>query len=144
VNSLIWTARFIQSIWRYSHSLWKHRNHVLHKQNSHKQSSVTHSKLCSKATDFYNRYSFDPHMIPEYLQYLFKHPIEVLHQLSEDALRCWVDTIERTTPSGGYQTTLRQYGFKKGVVQRPSPSRFQEDANSQKTDFSRTWLSTAP
>jgi hypothetical protein len=70
---------------------------VLHKQNSHKQSSVTHSKLYSKATDFYNRYSFDPHMIPEYLQYLFKHPIEVLHQLSEDALRCWVDTIEEAS-----------------------------------------------
>jgi hypothetical protein len=216
VNLLIWTAHFIQSIWCYLHSLWKHRNHVLHNQQGQKQSSVTLTKLCSKTTEFYNRYSSDPHMIPEYLRYLFKHPIGVMHQLSEDALRCWVDTIEEAsriqenlqqaskgsirclyrflgrdppakleleqptnitvgdTPtnqdeprprgsqlkpskprprrrhrrakvapiSEGYQTTLRRYGFQKKECLSSSHS--QADANSQKSDFSGTWLSTTP
>ena len=57
-------------------------------------SLVALSKLNNKTSELYSRYSNDPHMIPEYLRYLFKHPIETMHQLSEDALRCWVDTIE--------------------------------------------------
>lgn len=141
-----------------------------------------------------------------------------MHQLSEDALRCWVDTIEEASrlqeslrheikgsvhclywflgkdpltllasssptstnltgetpdqtaiapdtkkkrrskpqikkrnrrakhfsPSCTFQTTLRQFGFKAGADQCLSPSRSQVEANSQKTDYSGTWLLTTP
>lgn len=75
----------------------ENRNHVVHNQNKKTISSVALSKLHQKTSELYIRYSNDPHMIPEYLRYLFKHPIAIMHQLSEDALRCWVDTIEEAS-----------------------------------------------
>ncbi len=75
----------------------ENRNHVVHNQNKKTISSVALSKLHQKTSELYSRYSNDPHMIPEYLRYLFKHPIAIMHQLSEYALRCWVDTIEEAS-----------------------------------------------
>jgi hypothetical protein len=94
VNPSIWTAWLITAIWHYTHSMWKHRNNVVHNQNNKVVSMVALSKLHDKTSELYCKYSNDPHLIPEYLCYLFKHPVQSMQLLSEDALRCWVDTIE--------------------------------------------------
>jgi hypothetical protein len=94
VHSSVWTAQFIKAIWQYTHSIWNHRNHVVHNQTNKMTSSVALSKLHSKTSELYCRYSNDPHMIPEYLHYLFKRPAQTMHLLLEDALRCCVDNIE--------------------------------------------------
>jgi Zn finger protein HypA/HybF involved in hydrogenase expression len=96
LKPLTWTVRFIKAIWQYSHSLWKHRSHVAHNQINIKNISVSLSKLHDKTTKFFSQFSNDPHMIPEYLRYLFDNPLETMYKLSEDAIRCWVATIEES------------------------------------------------
>jgi hypothetical protein len=82
VNPSVWTAWFIKAIWQHSHSTWKNRNHVVHNQNKKTISSIALSKLHQKTSELYIRYSNDPHMIPEYLRYLFKHPLLL-------CISCW-------------------------------------------------------
>jgi hypothetical protein len=30
-----WASQFIQAIWKFTHSLWRNRNHVLHQDHGH-------------------------------------------------------------------------------------------------------------
>jgi hypothetical protein len=89
-----WAARVVMAIWTYTHSVWKDWNHSVHQSSLAIATGKNIKESHSKVVSLYNAFNNGPFSIPQHLRYLFDRPLATSLKMSEDAICCWVNTVE--------------------------------------------------
>lgn len=93
-NTILWTAKLIKSIWKYSLLLWNHWNDVVHGKDLAEKELTKQKKYWETISTLYQQFKDDTFLVPSHLQYLFKSSPSGTVKMSEDGIRCWISTVE--------------------------------------------------
>jgi hypothetical protein len=87
-------TQVIRSVWRYSKSIWDHKNMVVHGLTTTKAEGKEMVELKRQAKHFYNTFKTDKYCVPYTRSYLFDCPLLTVQQLSRDNLASWIRSVE--------------------------------------------------
>jgi len=93
--ALQWASILIVALWRFSKSLWQHRNGTVHGATVEEQALRKLQSVRERITTFYNSYSENHNIVLPRHQYLFhNHTLEERLGASFDNMSAWIRSVE--------------------------------------------------
>jgi len=129
-----WCRLVITSIWTYSEKLWQFRNQVVYGRTTTFRVSKAVAGLRARATELYEQFTTDPHMLPSSWIYLFHCPLKDTLTLDKDALAGWIRLVEEglytrehreKLAAAALKRTLKNFFRPKQHSTKPGPHRRQ-------------------
>ena len=93
--STTWTTQAIQMIWKYTRSLWNHRNTVVHGSTDHEVTNKIRASIEGQVTSFYHKFNDSSHFILQRHHYLFtSRTLQQRLHLDIDSINCWLRSVQ--------------------------------------------------
>jgi hypothetical protein len=93
--STTWTKQAIQFIWKYTRSLWNHRNTVVHGSTDQEVANKIKASIEEQVTSFYHKFNTSPHFILQRHHYLFtSRTLQQRLHLDIDSINCWLRSVQ--------------------------------------------------
>jgi hypothetical protein len=90
-----WSTSFNPHIWEYTHSLWQHRNGILHGLSSEQCAEKILTKLQMEVSCLYESILANPDkLLPWHLGLIKDNSLERLLNLPYDDIQCWLRSVK--------------------------------------------------
>lgn len=125
-----WSTSFIPHIWEYTHSLWQHRNGILHGLSFKQCAEKILTKLRMEVSCLYESILENPDkLLPRHLGLIKDNSLERLLNLPYDDIQCWLRSVREAQEVLKHQ----QEQLRQSAALHFSPS---SSTYSPSTDFS--------
>jgi hypothetical protein len=130
-GGLQWASVLIAALWRYSKTLWRFRNEVVHGSTVEEQAKLQLQTLNNKLESYYQRYLHNPDIVLARHQFLFtSRSLEDRLKSSYDAKAAWLRSVEEAMKVLQHQEEAHRV-----VSQLFFPTRHNESDDSDSTYY---------
>jgi hypothetical protein len=92
---MTWTAHAILQLWKFTRSLWTHRNTVVHGATDQEVAEKIRAEFTAKVTSLYAEYKANHNIILPKHKYVFtRHTLEKRLRLDIDSIQCWLRSVD--------------------------------------------------
>jgi hypothetical protein len=93
--STTWSAQAILYLWKYTRSLWMHRNQVVHGKTDQEIADKIRESIHDQVRQLYTKFGLNPNFILLRHQYLFTNrSLAQRLNLDIDSLQCWLRSVD--------------------------------------------------